>query len=54
MAKTPPERLAAALKANLQRRKQAAMSTIPAGPAKDPEKSKEKRADQAPRSSKGT
>ena len=54
MAKTSPERLAAALKANLQRRKQAAISTASAGPAKDPEKSKEKHALPAQRRAKGT
>jgi len=41
MAKTPPERLAAALKANLKRRKET--TPLRPGPelAKDPEKSKE-------------
>jgi hypothetical protein len=41
MAKTPPERLAAALKANLKRRKQSPPSDHGPDPAKDPEKLKE-------------
>ena len=54
MAKTPPERLAAALKANLQRRKQAAISITDPAPAKDPEILKEKPADRPLRPAKGT
>ena len=42
MAKTPPEKLAAALRANLKRRKQALPSETAASRAKDPENIKEK------------
>jgi hypothetical protein len=41
MAKLPPERRAAALKANLKRRKQQPPAEAPAGSPKDPEKLKE-------------
>jgi len=41
MAKLPPERLAAALKANLKRRKETGSPPSIPEPAKDPEKSKE-------------
>ena len=41
MAKTPPEKLAAALRANLQRRKEPAAVTTTPDPAKDPENLKE-------------
>ena len=54
MAKTPPDRLAAALKANLLRRKQAVISTTEPAPAKDPEILKEKPADRPRRPLKGT
>jgi hypothetical protein len=51
MAKTPPERLAAALKANLKRRKPVPPSTPGHEPVKDPEKPKEnpQAAQQSPR-----
>jgi hypothetical protein len=42
MAKTPPEKLAAALRANLKRRKQALPSETAASRAKDPENIKVK------------
>jgi hypothetical protein len=40
MAKTPPEKLAAALRANLKRRKPQCSSVQVPDPAKDPEKFK--------------
>jgi len=49
MAKTPPERLAAALKANLKRRKQLPPSGPRPDPVKDPEKLKENPPDSASR-----
>jgi hypothetical protein len=48
MAKLPPERLAKALRANLKRRKQAAVAEAPPGSAKDPEKPKENPASTIP------
>ena len=42
MAKLPPERLAAALRANLKRRKQQPSAGAPPETGKDPEKPKEK------------
>ena len=54
MVKLPPERLAAALKANLKRRKQLAGSVSCPDPAKDPEEYKENPSEGAPRPPKGT
>jgi hypothetical protein len=54
MAKTPPEKLAAALRANLKRRKQIAPPASPQSAPKDPGKTKEKAQNPAARPSKGT
>jgi hypothetical protein len=54
MPKTPPEKLAAALRANLKRRKQMIPPAPPPDPSKDPEKTKEKAQNPAARSIKGT
>ena len=54
MTKTPPEKLAAALRANLKRRKQMAPPAQLPDPSKDPEKTKEKAQNPAAHPSKGT
>lgn len=41
MAKTPPEKLAAALRANLKRRKEHPQPSLAQAPSKDPEKTRE-------------
>jgi hypothetical protein len=54
MPKQPPEKLAAALRANLKRRKQQSLPPEDVSTGKDPEKIKENSLTERPRSSRGT